>query len=237
MRIHFLHHSAACVMLEQSLLIFDHYISVPGKRIEDGHVGLEDIEAAQRVYVFVSHSHHDHYNRGIFDWAAAGVPVTYILDDTVPAAQAPEGAVFLSRGQAYDDGYIYVCEYGSTDTGGSFFVQCEGTSFFHAGDLNDWHWKDDGNEKYTRVMNKYFERELRFLRHGVKTIDYAFFPVDKRMGSDYDAGADRFIEMLKPAVLIPVHFGDFADTEVYRKKKLGSGTQVLAVHHNGEQLV
>jgi len=237
MRINFLHHSAVCVALEQSLLIFDHYLSAPGKRIPDGHVGLEDISAAQRVYVFVSHNHHDHFDPGIFAWAKAGVPVTFILDDTVPAEDAPDGAVFLCRGKTYDDGYIHIREFGSTDIGGSFYVECEGINIFHAGDLNDWHWKDDGNERYTRVMHMYFDREMRYLRHYVKQIDYAFFPVDKRMGRDYDEGAVRFIEIMKPKVLIPIHFMDFADTERFRLKHEGSGTQIIAVQHNGEQLV
>jgi L-ascorbate metabolism protein UlaG (beta-lactamase superfamily) len=237
MRIFFLHHSAVCVVLDQSLLIFDHYLSVPGKRITEGHVGIEDICAAQRVYVFASHGHHDHFDLSIFEWAKVGVPVTYILDDTVPAADAPEGTVFLSRGKIYDDGYIHVREFGSTDMGGSFYVECEGIYLFHAGDLNDWHWKDEGNERYTRVMHMYFDRELRYLRHEVKDIDYAFFPVDKRMGHDYDEGANFFIEVMKPRYFIPIHFVDFADTESYRLKNENGATQVLAVHHNGEQLV
>lgn len=237
MRIYFLHHSAVCIWLDKALLIFDYYMHAPGKHMQDGYIDIADIKAAERVYVFVSHSHHDHYSRGIFGWAGAGVPVTYILDNTVPAAEAPDDAVFLTRGETFDDGYVHVCEYGSTDTGGSFYVECEGKSFFHAGDLNDWHWRDDGNERYSRVMKMYFERELRFLRHGVKHIDYAFFPVDKRMGSGFDEGVDMFIETMKPAVLIPIHFVDFLDTDVYREKKADHGTRVLAVHRNGEQLV
>jgi L-ascorbate metabolism protein UlaG (beta-lactamase superfamily) len=237
MRVNFLHHSAVSISLNQSLLIFDHYLSAPGKRIPDGHVGIEDIRGARRVFVFVSHSHHDHYNPGIFGWLDAGVPITFILDDTVPQADAPEGAVFMTRGAIYDDGYIHVQEFGSTDMGGSFYVECEGTRFFHAGDLNDWHWKDDGNERYTRVMHKYFDRELRYLRHEVENIDYAFFPVDRRMGSDYDRGADQFIEVMKPRFFVPIHCMDFLDTEKFRRKHGNDSTRVIAVHHNGEQLI
>ena len=236
MRINFLHHSAVCITLDQSLLVFDHYRFAPGKRIPDGHVDMEDIKTAGRAYVFVSHAHHDHFDRRIFDWADADIPVKFILDDTVPAADAPEGAVFLCRGGVFDDDYIHVREFGSTDMGGSFYVECEGNSFFHAGDLNDWHWKDDGNERYSRAMHKYFVRELAFLRHEAERIDYAFFPVDKRMGHDYDEGADQFIEVMRPRFFIPIHFVDFADTEAFREKHAGGDTQVIAVHHNGEQL-
>jgi hypothetical protein len=61
--------------------------------------------------------------------------------------------------------------------------------------------------------------------------------VDKRLGRDYDEGADQFIEVMEPKVFIPIHFVDFADTDNYRAKKTSGVTQVLAVHHNGEQLV
>ena len=237
MCIYYLHHSAVCVALDESLLVFDYYRFAQGKGIPDGHVSMEDIRAAGRAYVFASHAHDDHFDCRIFDWADAGVPVTYILDDTISAENVPKGTVFLSRGREFDDGYIHVREFGSTDMGGSFYVECEGKSFFHAGDLNDWHWKDDGHERYTRVMHKCFDREIRYLRNKVAHIDYAFFPVDKRMGRDYDEGADKFIEVMRPRFFVPIHFVDFADTEAFRKKHAGSGTEVLAVHHNGQQLV
>ena len=37
-------------------------------------------------------------------------------------------------------------------------------------------------------------------------IDVAFFPVDPRQGSMYDAGAGYFIMTVKPKVFIPMHF-------------------------------
>ena len=235
MRVYFLHHSAVCVFLDTALLIFDHYLYKADGRLEAGTISAKDIAGAERVYVFVSHAHHDHFNTRIFDWADGHVK--YVLDDTVPKAGAPQSAVYLHRGDEYSDDVVYVRAFGSTDCGGSFYVSCEGTSFFHAGDFNDWHWKDDGNVRYTRVMGKLFERELRHIRHRVETIDYAFFPLDRRMGSDFDAGADRFIEVMQPKCLIPIHFKRFGDTHEYSNKMKDSGTHVLPVHKNGERLV
>lgn len=235
LQIYFLHHSAVCIKIKDCLLVFDHYLHRPNGCIEDGAVGNKDIADAGRVYIFVSHSHHDHFNKRIFEWA--NPHVIFLLDDTVPKRGAPENSVFMHCGSKYDDGHISVQEFGSTDYGGSFFVVCEGTSFFHAGDLNDWHWKDHGNTRYSRVMSRMFKHEIERIKQNTGTIDYAFFPVDKRMGTDFDSGADLFIKTLQPRFFIPIHFVSFEDTLSYKSKMLGSDTNVLAIQKNGQRLV
>jgi len=236
MQIYFLHHSAVCVKMDKSLLVFDYYQDRAGLHM--GGIGMDELTGVSRVYVFASHAHTDHFNACIFDWAAYNANITYVLDATIAAeTELPEGAVILSRGESFEDGYIRVREFGSTDIGGSFYVECEGKRLFHAGDLNNWHWKDEGNARYARVMGMYFERELRFIRHEVAHIDYAFFPVDARMGSDFDAGADTFIETMRPDVLIPIHFVRFADTLAYSRKQAGGPTRVLSISRKGERLV
>ena len=237
MRIFYLHHSAVAVVLNKALLIFDYYIHRPDKGMDQGSVSDQEIREADRVYVFVSHSHSDHYNPRVFEWAKINPNTTYILDATVTDTPKQGTTVVMNPGKMYSDGYIYVREFGSTDIGGSFYVECEGVNLFHAGDFNNWHWKDDGNVQYTQDMQRYFERELEFLWEHVDHIDFAFFPLDKRMGSDFDAGADRFIEKMTPQVFIPLHFVDFDDTEAYRNKKSVSGTNVLAVKKNGQQFI
>ena len=237
MPIYFLHHSAVAARVGRTLLVFDYYQDKPGGRIRDGAIHPDDIADAKRVYIFVSHSHHDHYSKRIFEWAQYNKNVTYILDPTVPEEDRPDGAVVLGCTQTYNDGYIDVQAFGSTDIGGSFYVQCGGTRFFHAGDLNYWHWKDESDDKYVRVMKMYFDRQLSLIKSRIDAIDYAFFPVDKRMGSGYDEGAELFIDVIHPKVLIPIHFVDFADTQVFEKKMRGSGTRVMRVKKNGQKLV
>lgn len=233
LEIYFLHHSAVCVIHGKTLMVFDYFMHKKDKHIKDGHISCEDIAAFERVYVFVSHSHHDHFNKCIFDWASP--KVTYILDSTVD--EAIDGAVVLSPGKTYSDERVFVREFGSTDCGGSFYVNIDGTSLFHAGDLNDWHWRSDGNERYSRIMTKMFDREMAYLKDHVAHIDYAFFPVDKRMGSGHDEGAKKFINMMKPDVLIPIHFQRFADTKDFIEAAAQSATTVLGVQRMGEKLV
>jgi L-ascorbate metabolism protein UlaG (beta-lactamase superfamily) len=235
MRIYFLHHSAAAVVLDESLLIFDHYIN-ERKGMEYGTAGDDDLKSAGRVYVFASHSHYDHFNPAVFKWAKINPNITYILDSTIANTDASVNSVILSKGESFEDGYIRVMEFGSTDIGGSFFVQCEGKSFFHAGDFNYWHWRDDGDERYIRAMTKLFEREMKYIKENISGIDYAFFPLDSRMGSGYEEGPDIFIEAMKPRVFIPIHLKRFEDSQSYSKKQF-EGTEILAINRNGQRLV
>jgi len=232
-RIYFLHHSAVCVIFNKTLLIFDYYLHERHRCIQDGHISTEDMALFEHIYFFVTHSHHDHFNPVIFEWASPHV--TYILDSTVK--EAPRNAVILRPGETFRDAHIFVREFGSTDCGGSFFVDINGTSLFHAGDLNDWHWKDEGNERYSRVMSKMFDREMTYLKEHVAQIDYAFFPVDKRMGSCHDEGAKKFINIMKPNVLIPIHFQSYDDTKEFSEAMGHSATKVLIVQRKGERLV
>lgn len=221
-------------MLDESLLIFDYFLH-NGKGMAFGSISDEDIINAKRIYVFVSHNHGDHYNPRIFEWDKLCDNVKYLLDDTV--TKNHEKAVKLSRGDTFDDGYLKAAAFGSTDIGGCFFVETEGISLFHAGDLNNWHWKDEGDGRYSRQMQRFFERELKYLRANVEEIDYAFFPVDKRMGSDYDEGADMFLDVMKPGNFVPIHFVDFADTRVFADKHKNSETKIYAVQKNGDKLI
>jgi len=77
---------------------------------------------------------------------------------------------------------------------------------------------------------------MESIKAGIDGIDYAFFPVDKRMGSGHDEGADMFIEAMKPKVFIPIHLKDLKDSEEYAQKHF-EGTQILAVHKNGEIII
>jgi len=235
MEIYYLYHSGIAVKMDGALLVFDYYRHKVGKGMEEGCIDERELKAASHVYVFVSHSHSDHFNRVIYDWAEANPNITYILHADVPAA--PEGAVRLSRGEEYSDDFLQVRAFGSTDIGVSFHVQHGGTSLFHAGDLNCWHWQDDGDARYAKVMRDWFDREMRFVRHGITHIDVAFFPVDKRMGSGYEEGPDKFIETMKPAVFIPIHFVEFADTQSYAERMRDSGTRILTIERPGQRLI
>ena len=70
-----------------------------------------------------------------------------------------------------------------------------------------------------------------------ETVDVAFFPVDPRQGTMYDAGANYFILAVKPRILIPMHYFHRADTAVdYARTASCRTTEVIALPGYGDRL-
>ena len=213
--IFYLHNSGFTIELGNDALIIDYY---KGRLQRAWRAPLDKQPAAYRdVYVFASHAHGDHYNRAIFEWLSEREDIQYILSDdirsAVPASMARDigGAKhtvrYIADGENLRVGNLDIHAYGSTDAGVSFHILAEdGTSIFHAGDLNYWHWRDESTDAEVREAFEMFTKELDKLKNGIDKIDVAFFPVDPRMGSDYYRGAALFCEAMKPSMLIPMHF-------------------------------
>lgn len=160
----------------------------------------ESLDSMRSVTALVSHAHGDHYSPDIWSLKNARFAVGF----DVPA---PMGVPRLRPGQKALPNGMQVTAYGSTDEGVSFHVLWDGISIFHAGDLNDWHWRDEGGEAYAKEAEGRFLQELARIEKHVSHIDIAFFPVDPRMGSDYYRGAVLFAKTLHPVRLLPMHFG------------------------------
>ena len=82
MRIQYLDNSGFAVYLGDTALVFDYWNFTPGPDGE-GIVRAEDLARAERVYVFASHKHFDHYNRKIFTLRDLHPQVTYVLDRAI----------------------------------------------------------------------------------------------------------------------------------------------------------
>ena len=195
MKITYLGNSGFALERDGGLLVIDCYD--PGK-----HPILRpaSLEAMRYVTALVSHAHGDHYSPDIWELPRARFAAGF----DVPA---PTGVPKLRPGQTVVPNDMKVTAYGSTDEGVSFHVEWAGVSLFHAGDLNDWHWRDEGGEEYAKKAEADFLKELNRIKQNVHHLDIAFFPVDPRMGSDYYRGAILFCKALHPVRLMPMHFG------------------------------
>lgn len=176
----------------------------------------------RRVYVIVSHHHKDHFNRGVFGWSRYINDIHYIISkDTARSSHYifKEGSSYsgkyrldanqitiLRPGEIYEDNGVCIHAFGSTDTGNSYVVETEGRSYFHAGDLNAWIWKDESDEQEVRQALCAFKAEVRKIAEQFPTIDYAMFPVDGRIGRDWWEGAGIFARMVDVKNFIPMHF-------------------------------
>ena len=99
---------------------------------------------------------------------------------------------------------IFISAFDSTDLGVSFLLNLKGIRIFHAGDLNFWHWREESSLQEIEEAEREFQTAVRPLQK--ENIDVAFFPVDPRQGSMFQAGADYFILAVKPRLLIPMHY-------------------------------
>lgn len=193
--LYFLHHSGFMLELETMILVFDYYLD-PLKRLEDR---LEKTD--KPVYFFVSHVHGDHFNRAIrkFEKRASG----YFLHRDCHLALADESLFHeMDVGETVNEGPLSVHMYGSTDAGGSYMVEAEGLTIFHAGDLNWWHWAGEGDSE-NREARDWFFRELSCIKE--KEVDIAMLPVDARQQAAREWGVKAYLSHFSAGLLIPMH--------------------------------
>ena len=131
----YLGHSAMAIKTHDNLLIFDYYedgrvSDTPG--MANGCICPDEI-AGQKVTVFASHSHGDHYDPVIFDWREKVQDITYVLgfesdDKDVPAHEI----IGPRQTRRYGDLTVHTIK--SNDSGVGFLVEVDGLKIFHAGD-------------------------------------------------------------------------------------------------------
>ena len=235
MKIRYLENSGFCLEQGDVLLVFDCWrFPPPGQGgMKQGYLSQEDLAGYEKIYVFVSHVHGDHFNPKIFDWASPRV--RYVVDSAVPI---PQGvcAEQLRSGERYEDETLRVLAHPSTDIGVSFQVELMGKVIFHAGDLNCWHWAGENTAQEEQQARMDFTRALEEIARHMGWADVAFFPVDPRLGTLLDDGALEFLAKFRVGLFIPMHFGqEFGAAERFAEKMRGRA-QVWAPRFCGDVL-
>ncbi len=169
------------------------------------------VKKAKKLYVFTSHSHGDHYSEEIFEWDRIHSDITYIISDDVKTKKILRNKIiFLKKLDIYNDGTIFVKAFGSTDIGISFFIKYNDKQIFHAGDLNNWHWKNEVSALEAKEYEDFFLSELSLIKNDISYLDIAMFPVDPRMEIDIERGAKQFADAIDINYFLPMHFwGNF----------------------------
>lgn len=204
-------------------MVFDYWRD-PCSSDDDMPAFLDTLDPDKPLYVFVSHSHKDHFNRAVFGWASRFGRVHYLLSReterrcryiTSPTSVyagpkvSPDAVTGMRRGDTWSDGVINVRACGSTDIGVSWLVESQGELLFHAGDLNAWIWRavstpgqirHEWNE-FTGILDEIVEAAAG------RNVKIAFFPVDSRIGEGYHLGAREFVGRVAPDCFIPMHYG------------------------------
>jgi len=232
MTVTYYHHSGFSVSSGDVLLVFDYWRGMGEKFPEALGVTPEVLARYNQVYVFISHEHEDHYDGVVYTWDQYA-PVTYVIADCLP--EQARGHRMGKGSELSLSDRVQVKAYGSTDSGVSFLVTLDGMSFFHAGDLNFWHWREVSNARQIQEADEDFKGEVKDLQ-GVD-IDVAFFPVDPRMGMLFDAGANYFMLTVKPRLLLPMHFWGRSDVIVeFARRSRTRETEIISLTAPGQAI-
>lgn len=220
MKITYIEHSGFSVEYKDMVFIFDYYKGT-----------LPAFEKDKKLYVFASHAHFDHFHRSIFTWASMYPDITYILSDDISAKGPKDQVIYMGPGEEKHVGGadgangIKIKTLRSTDEGVAFFLSVGDITIYHAGDLNWWHWEEEG-PLYNKFMRKNYQRAIEQIAGA--SIDAAFVPVDPRLSSAYYWGLDWFMKHTDTRCVFPMHMqGQYdmydqlmkePDTEGYRER-------------------
>lgn len=237
MKLTYVFHSGFLIEYEDFVILADYYRDSGA----DGQSGVvHDLLEKQNKpwYVLVSHRHPDHFNPEILSWKQRYGDITYIFSRDVRKklrTEQREGIIFLSKSEEWSDAAVKIKAYGSTDVGVSFFIEGGEKRIFHAGDLNNWHWKEESTEKEAEAYERNFLRELELLAREVPELDLTLFPVDPRLGKDYMRGALQFISRVRTVWFAPMHFWEkYAEANAFAEYAGKYGVNFIAWHFPGQ---
>lgn len=207
MRLTYIYHSGFVIEAEGYSILID-YFKDTGKKPDTGFVHDELLHRPGTLYILSSHFHPDHFNPEVLTWKETKPDIQYIFSkDILKRRRATaEDARYLKKGDAFEDENIRIRAFGSTDVGISFLIEAEGKLLFHAGDLNNWHWKDESTPQEVAKAEGDYLHELGVLAEAAPHLHLVMFPVDPRVGTDFMRGAQQFVDRIKTDILVPMHF-------------------------------
>lgn len=237
MKLDYIYHSGFAIEAEGVTIIIDYYKDSSETIRNQGIVHDCLLQKPGKLYVLSTHFHPDHFNREILTWKEQRLDIIYLFSkDILKHRRAnPEDAIYINKGESYEDDNLRIDAFGSTDVGISFLIHLQGMSIFHAGDLNNWHWSEESTEQEIRKANGDFLAEVKYLKQQISAIDLVMFPVDRRMGKDYMKGAEQFIEQIKTTIFVPMHFSeDYEGGNALRSFAENAGCRFISITRRGE---
>jgi len=241
MKITYLYHSGFVIEFDKVSVIVDYYDENTGERSADKCPVLARIlaDSTRKLYVLASHRHHDHFDPYILELGRAHGNITYVFSDDIAEKinelgldVSAQNISYIGVGDCYTDEHIRIHAFGSTDEGISFLLNVDGTSIFHAGDLNNWHWNEEVSAEEAASYEANYLVELEKLATFSPAIDIAMFPLDPRLGKDFAKGAEQFVARIKTANLIPMHFrNDFNVANQFAPIAMKYDTNFVALTH------
>lgn len=238
MKLTYIYHSGFAIETERMTIIIDYYKDSDNNKSK-GVVYSRMLKRTVPLYVLCSHSHADHFNPEILDWEQQKSDIKYILSKDIEQVNKSHSdkIVYLDKGDRYEDNLLKIRAYGSTDLGISFYIETGNKHIFHAGDLNNWHWKEESTDEEVKEAECWYLRELNLVTSEITHLDLAMFPVDPRLGKEYMKGAEQFISKIKTNLFSPMHFGEkYGKAAAFASIAQKYGCECICWEHRGESL-
>lgn len=244
MQVIFIHHSCFLVEVDDKVLIFDYF---GGDRVEGYHFAgkLPTYQTDTPIYMFASHTHKDHFDMDILRWSEHYTNIHYILSKDIRISpnflkkhdidpKVRELVTFVTADHTYKLDGMEIQTLRSTDAGVAFYVEYNGISIFHAGDLNDWKWEGAGDLINGRMSREY-RHQIRKL--AAKPINLAFIPMDPRLTENQFLGIDYFIRHTDAEYIFPMHmWQDYSGICIYKKRitNLGMADRIIEIKRENQ---
>jgi len=205
LKVWYLFHSGFAVKHNKNVFIFDYYNNIPKNEVFDlnhGVVNPEEIKDCH-VYVFVSHSHYDHYNSIIFTWSDVIADIHYIVTEDLKLNRDTHAVKVIKPNETYHINDITILTLRSNDLGVAFIVKSPDLNIFHSGDLNWWVGSDPTVNQSDELI---FKEEYEKLKE--HDIDLAFIPVSPKLEENYSLSLDYYLKHIAKAdcYVFPMHF-------------------------------
>lgn len=235
----YINHSGFLMEWDNCYWLFDYYNGT-----------IPELNPAKSLLVFSSHNHGDHFNPEIFQLVDKYPNTSYILSfdirlnserlaeygiredkETSVLSVKPRQEYQLTDGQGNP---ILLRTLRSTDRGVAFLLSYRGKTIYHAGDLNDWVWKEETVQK-NRNMTGNFHKELETLQD--VPIDVAFVPLDPRQEEWYYIGMEKLLTTARVKYVFPMHFwGQPSIIEKYKNERgnMVPDAEILDILQSGQ---
>ncbi len=229
----FLGHSAWAVKTQNHLLIFDYSVQNWFAKPDDscfasGYIIPEEIKD-QNVTVFSTHSHGDHYDPRIFNWAKTVDDINYVLCWEALDRNPEEYTLIPVHGEKKLDNMNVYVHY-STDLGGGYLIEVDGLTILHMGDHANG--EDDLMEAFSDEIDMIADKNVNIdiLFGGIRGCSLGQ-PEQVKQGIYYT------VEKLQPKLFVPMHSG--AHTCEYKlfaeqAKRDGIDQEMKCVFHKGD---
>lgn len=185
----YLDHSGYMFEFDQCVLLFDF---VKGE--------IPQVSKEKPLYVFVSHSHYDHFDTRIFDLRKRNPSITYILSNDITTKRF---AHFVGPDETFLLGDIRIQTLGSTDAGVAYLVEVDKKLIYFAGDLNWWDWGNEDTLDEAITMENAYRKELEKMKG--KHVHVACIPLDPRLAQRSVKGALTFFDYVQLDHLFCMH--------------------------------